>query len=176
MPEPIELCWERVGEEHIRCVALAGDQPGLGVGAGGRITWREQPDDALARICVTGDDRLALLRGSRAPGMVLSRGGRRLDVPAGRPVVLRDQDLLTVDAEGGACQLRLHVHGAATTVAAPAPVERRTSRWLVATAAALALGAGAFGGTGDGGGDAAADAQIEVRDQPPCSIKPGERP
>jgi hypothetical protein len=114
------------------------------------------------------------------------RSGRALDVPAGKPVVLIDQD----EFEVGAKRLRVHVHGAAPAIAGPSflPVPEKKSGGLRSAAAAVALGA-ALGGAAVVGagcpqtpaqprpdddsqaGDAGEQQDIEVRVAPP-SVMP----
>lgn len=161
MPQPIALCLEDLGsdspsERYTRCVAIVGRQPGLGLAHSARIVWKS-PGPLACELWVSGDDRLILYRPEGAVQVIVRRATRSLDVPAGKPVVLLDQDEL----ETGGKRMRVHVHGLARTVHAPAPLQQDRSQNLQ-IAAAVALGATV----------AACGAQkVEVRDIPP-SVMP----
>ena len=51
-------------------------------------------------LWVSADDRLILYRPEGADAVAVSRAGRSLDVPSGKPVVLIDQDQIDVDSNG----------------------------------------------------------------------------
>jgi len=200
MPSPIALCIEELepaGDtiRFVQCVAVGGLEPGLRVGADGRVLWLDGP--AAFLLCVSGDDRLVLLKPQDAvPGDIsVHRAGRSVVAAAGKPVVLLDRDRIVV----GGRAMRVHIHGAATKVHEPR-VLPQPARWKFRTAAAtLALGAvvGAASGTASGqtavpgtspesgaGGaegspdagaesDASHDAEagIEVREFPPVIVR-----
>lgn len=153
MPEPISLCIEDLDEpaertRFIRCVALAGGEPGLGVDARGKPLWRG--GSAAKRACelwVSGDERLILWRIATAPPITVRRAYRTLDVPAEKPVVVLDQDELELSG----VRLRLHVHGRAVAIHPPTPFVPR-SVGAVAVAAAMAFGSIAAGCSAKGGG------------------------
>lgn len=163
MPTPIELCLEDLAlapedERYLRCVALPGGEPGLALDHEGVVRW--MPEGAVAHgLWVSQDEQLILLRGEGALPIAVQRGGRTLEAPPGKPVVLRDQDLLLV----GHRRLRVHVHGIAQAVHPPARLSRSALAGLArAAAAAIALGSalGALDGQ-------AAPPPIEVRQHPP---------
>ncbi|HEY3354068.1 MAG TPA: hypothetical protein VGQ83_12520, partial [Polyangia bacterium] len=158
MPVPIALCLEdlapaRGTSRYLSCVALRGVEPGLTLDPTGAVQWRSA-SPAACELFVSLDQQLILLRPEGAGTVTVTREGRSLAAPAGKPVVLLDGDEITIAAR----RLRVHVHGIAPAVAAPAPVkvrERRGARR--AAAAALALGAALGCGRG-----------IEVRETPPA--------
>jgi hypothetical protein len=169
MPKPLAVCLEDLdaatpGERYLRCVALAGRQPGLRVDGAGAVLWRS--DEAVAcELWVSADDRLILYRPEGSAPVAVRRAGRVLEVPFAKPVVLLSQDEFQV----GRRRLRVHVHGIAPTVTAPAllpaperPAARSGPRNV---AAAVALGA-ALGGA----------ALFEVRCYPPSPMPPTPRP
>ena len=158
MPNPLAICIEDTdaasGACFLRCVALPGRQPGLRVSPEGTVLWKS--DDVTAcELWVSGDDRLILFRPAGAPPVRVERSGRSLDVPFDKPVVLIDQDVFQLSER----TLRVHVHGAASTVRAPSPLPaRRAVSTAARVAAVVALGA-AVAGCGK--------SQVEVRDSPP---------
>ena len=143
MPKPLAICIEDLGardegRRYLRCVAVVGRRPGLRVTGAGAVIWKS--DDAVAcELWVSGDDKLILYRPEGAPPVVCRRAGRALDVPAGKPVVLLDQDRFDV----GEKRMRVHVHGSAKVVHEPSYLAppRTTTGLPKAAAAAVALGA-----------------------------------
>jgi hypothetical protein len=168
MPQPLAICLEYLdarspAERYVRCVALPGRQPGLRIDPAGTALWRS--DDAVAcELWISADDKLILFRPEEAVPVAVRRGGRALDVPCGKPVVLLDQDEFVV----GGRRTRVHVHGVAPAVHAPSPLpvaDQRSAGGLRAAAAAVALGA-AFGAAG----------MIQVRCSPPAPVEPTPPP
>jgi hypothetical protein len=164
MPTPLEICLEEIAlppeaERLVRCVALPGGQPGLALDRQGAVRW--MPDGpADYGLWVSADDQLILRRAPGAGPITVSRGGRELEAPTTKPVVLRDQDVLRIDGHA----LRVHVHGLTDVVHPPERLSRSAlGRAARATAAALALGAAVAAG----GVTAAGPPPIEVRDHPP---------
>jgi len=141
----------------------------------GTVLWQTD-DDVACEFWVSADDRLILYRPADAAPVTVHRAGRHLDVPAEKPVVLRDQDQVDV----GGKRLRLHVHGQASAVTAPVPVEPRTrslGRAVRRAAAAVAIGSAVLAaGCGDKKDDAQDDPPIDVRDQPPVVAPPKPAP
>jgi len=173
MPEPLAICIEDLdaapgAPRYLRCTAVVGRQPGLRLDATGAVLWRS--DAAVAAdVWVSGDDQLILFRPDGAPECTVRRAGRAVVAPVGKPVVLRDQD--EVDVSGR--HLRVHVHGPAPEVTAPAPLPDGPPAQapvdagpgvFARAAAALALGA-ALGAGGC----------VEVRNNPP-DMAPPPRP
>ena len=166
MPQPIELCLEDVAADeaagvtrYLRCVALGGHQPGLGIDPDGNVTWRTAAALA-AEIWVSGDEQLILLRPAGAPTVRLSRASRELELPEGKPVVVLGGDRIEV----GPRRLQLHVHGVAESVYAPTPLLDRALGHAARAAALLAVSAAVAG--------CATPAPqpvppVEVREQPP---------
>ena len=171
-PVPLSICLEdldapRDDERYLRCVALPGEDKGLTLDSRGTVRWMPDGPEAY-ELWVSGDGRLVLFRNTGAPAVVVRRGGRSLEAPAEKPVLLVDQDLLEVAGR----RLRIHVHGEANEVHEPRFLSARAlARMARAAAAALALGSavGAAGGaqgapvqpvTGDNNA-------IEVRLNPP---------
>jgi hypothetical protein len=164
MPTPLSLCLEDLSEapggpRYMTCVAIRGDQPGLGVDRDGQVVWRSARQLAC-ELWISADDCLILLRPQQAPALRVERAGRSLDVPCGKPVVLLDQDAIHTPCRS----FRVHVHGTTEHVAAPAPfVERRSSGVLAAT---FALGVAAMGCNKTDGGTR----PVEVREAPPMVV------
>ena len=160
MSKPLAICIEDLDAQsetkYVRCVALAGRQPGLRLDRAGSVLW--QSDDGVAcELWVSADERLILYRPAGATRVILHRAGRSLDVPCGKPVVVIDKDRLDV----GARRLRIHVHGEAPLVAAPSPLPAmRSPLGRLAQAATAAAVIGAVVTTGG---------CIEVRETPPTA-------
>ena len=163
MPEPVAVCIEDRTASPARytsCVALVGRQSGLLLDARGEVHW--QRDDATAvELWVSGDDRLMAYRRAAAPPVRLQRGGRSFDLPAERPVVLLTHDDLSI----GERRLRLHLHGPAQGVHAPATVPARGWGSAGKVAAVVALGAVVAGCS-----------ELEVRENPPDVATPTATP
>ena len=186
-PRPIAICIEDMAASpdsirYTQCTVAPGDAPGLALDRQGALLWRPPELAQLCELWVSADDRLMLMRGAGAAAVTLRRGGRELDLPAAKPVVLMDQDQLEL---GGRC-LRVHVHGEAHELAAPQPLQPEEldapslSSRAMAAAAALGLGA-AVGLAGVPAVaatrtvDSSQDAAIEVRNKPP-KMAPRPRP
>ncbi len=179
MPRPQAICVEDLDAapgsvRYTRCVALAGGETGLTLDPRGDLLWQSAAQEAC-QLWVSMDERLILLRPEGAGAVTVTRGGRSLDVPHGKPVVLLDQDRLEV----GGRRLRVHVHGEAAEVHPPSPLEveqpdGRLGGIARAAATALALGA-ALGASGCKSGNNLEpnNKNIQVREVPPA---PPERP
>ena len=170
-PSSLSICLEDLDapsddERYLRCVALPGDEPGLGLDRRGLVRW--MPDGPTAyELWVSADGRLVVYRTEGAPSVTVRRGGRSLQAPEGSPVLLLDQDLLEVSGR----RLRVHIHGETDEVHEPEWLSTRAlGRMARAAAAALALGS-AVGAAGPAGGAPAQPAvgqqAIEVRLHPP---------
>ncbi len=178
-PAPQAICLEdldapRDDERYLRCVALPGDEPGLALDQGGVVRWMPDGPEAY-ELWVSGDGRLVLYRNPGAPLMVVRRGGRSLEAPAEKPVLLLDQDLLEVAGR----RLRVHAHGEAEEVHEPEFLSARSlARMARAAAAALALST-AVGAAGEArGAPSPAGVQpepIEVRLHPPRKAPPRKK-
>jgi hypothetical protein len=174
MSRPQEICLEELGsapedEGFVRCVALPGSSAGLALDRAGVVRWMHEGPDGHG-LCVSDDDRLVLLAGAEAGEVVVERGHRQAVARTGRPVVLRDQDLLHL----GGRRFRVHLHGEADALHPPERVGRSTIlRWAAAAAAALTLGASAGPEAAATGLASAEPAPIEVRARPPA--KPARR-
>jgi len=185
MPTPMAICLEdpgarAPGERYLQCVAVVGRQPGLRVDRGGTVLWRSE-EAAACELWVSLDEKLILFRPAGAAAVTVRRAGRVLDVPAGKPVVLIDQD----EFEVGAKRLRVHVHGAAPAIVGPSflPAPERKGagrRSAAAVALGAVLGGAALAGAGcpqtppaqprpdeSQAGDAGEQEDIEVRVAPP---------
>ncbi|MBU1244153.1 hypothetical protein KJ612_13195, partial [Myxococcota bacterium] len=114
MPEPIAICIENCYPLHeslryLRCVAISGAEKKLSFLPGGEVEW-QQEEPGHGQIWVSADERLIFHRPAGAVGFAqVHRGGRSVDVPEGKPVVLLDQDYIVVP---GFC-FRVHIHGPA---------------------------------------------------------------
>ena len=158
MPKPLSICIEDLrasdpDDRYTRCVALPGGQPGLGLDPQGRILW-QTGDPVACELWISGDDKLILRRREGAPPTEVRRAGRATSVPAGKPVVLLDQDEVHVGDHG----FRIHVHGAAPDVHAPTPLKARIAAAAgIAAAVALTVTPAAPVAAGE----------VEVRERPP---------
>ena len=177
MPKPKAICIEDLSaaddaSRYLRCVALAGRQPGLQVDRQGDLLWRS--DEELAcELWVSADERLICYRPDGAAPLTVQRSGRSLEVPETKPVVLLDQDQLEVGGRG----LRIHIHGEAVGIHPPSPLPVQApprpsslggvAQSAAATAAALALGL-SLGAAGCKSGPK----EIEVRAEPPSMPEP----
>ena len=177
MPKPMAICIEDVSAgKFLRCVAVAGREPGLRVDSKGDVIWRS--DEAVAcELWVSADEKLILYRPEGACAVTLRRAGRSLEVPFGKPVVMIDRDEVDV----GERRLRVHVHGDAPSVAAPSPFapEQSTLGKLARAAAAAAIIGSGVGGCNvkdivvrDGPPKPAPPPPIDVRDGPPSVEAP----
>ncbi|MDX9719518.1 MAG: hypothetical protein RBU37_02135 [Myxococcota bacterium] len=190
MPKPIAICIEDLdaaaSTRFLCCVAIAGRLDGLGLDSQAQVVWAPASEGQAPQIAVelwvSGDEKLMLYRREAAPQLWLRRGQRSLDVPAEKPVVLLDKDVV----ELGAKRLCIHVHGKAPAVSAPyfykaEPVKRSSRLGQAAmAAAALGLGATALGCQPSSNSPAPvkdeevkAQAPIEVRPEPP-SVAPAD--
>lgn len=169
MPNPKAICIEdlkpgRGRPRYLSCTAVADREEGLGLGPGGEVRWKESA--ALAcELWVSMDECLILYRRDGAPPVTVTRAGRGLRVPPEKPVVLLAGDEVGI----GARRFRVHIHGPAPAVRAPAPVQvesvfRPAARSARAAAAVAALGSMAAAGA------------VEVRDAPPKVAPPPPQP
>jgi len=136
---PIELCLESLDQleddhPYVRCVAISGAEPGLGLSAVGEITWCDA-DPAAVNLWVSADNQLIVTRGSNSDAVRLTRGERFLDLPLEKPVVILDQDFLSVNGH----TFRVHVHGIAASVEPPTKLALRRVQSMIAGAAVAAV-------------------------------------
>ncbi|MBI4864662.1 MAG: hypothetical protein HY815_31060 [Candidatus Riflebacteria bacterium] len=161
MPSALAICIEDLearscGQRYLQCVALPGRQAGLKLDSTGTVHW--QTDEPIAcELWVSADDQLVLFRTTGAAPITVHRGGRSLAAPFEKPVILLDQDELSVPDR----KLRIHVHGAATVIAPPSWLSEASLKHLARVAAA-ALAIGAAAGCGE----------ITVRQTPPSPRVP----
>lgn len=171
MAHPIAMCLEDLDASspdvrYLRCVALPGNEPGLAMDDEGHVFWKIE-GEAACELWVSADQRLILFcpdrentpsGGGEVP-VIVTRSGRSLDAPRGKPVVLLDGDQLDVAGR----RFQVHVHGQTEAVAPPSYLTHRvrSGSGFARTAAAVALGA-VLGTAG-----CHSTSQIEVRDQPP---------
>jgi hypothetical protein len=140
--EPIELCLESLDaaddeRPYVRCVALAGGGPGLGLTSAGVVVWLQNQTAALL-IWVSADNRLMIQRRDGSVHVRLTRAERFLDVPENKPVVTLHDDVIEIDGRS----FRVHVHGIAQTVSAPERLTvRRARQWIAGAALAASLAA-----------------------------------
>ena len=168
MPKPLAICIEELDPSestYTRCVALPGRQPGLRLDSGGQVMWQID-DDVSCELWVSADDRLMLYRPEGAAPVALQRAERSLEVPCGKPVVVLDQDLVSV----GSRRVRIHVHGEAPATAAPtllptAPGTLRRIAEGLSMTLAVGLTVAAVG-----------CAPIEIREAPPSVMPPSPSP
>ena len=169
LPPPKAICIEDLltaspAERYLRCVALPGRQPGLGLCDTGTVVWKD--DERLAcELWVSADERLIAYRRDGAPPLTVRRAGRSLSAPSGKPVVLLDGDELMV----GDRHVRIHVHGVAPSVHAPSPLPvRSTAAARMTAVAAAAVALSAVTGCDKPKTASPPDAGIEVRETPPA--------
>lgn len=162
MAQPTVVClerrWPESAEPYVRCVALPGRAPGLGLAHDGSILWMATEGVACS-LGISADEKLILVRHEQATAIRVSRAGRSLDVAAGKLVVLLHGD----EVELAGLRWRVHVHGPARVVAAPRALP--VGAW--AAAAALAVATSAVGCTPSSSSstawsDAAAEASREA--------------
>ncbi|MBI5533469.1 MAG: hypothetical protein HY898_12185 [Deltaproteobacteria bacterium] len=173
MPQPIAICLEDLDPSssearYVRCVALPGRVPGLAVSQAAAIVWKSD-DPIAAELWVSADQRLILFRAQGAPEVLVRRAGRGLSVPAGKPVVLLDQDELSIRNR----QLRVHIHGLTSSIHAPAPLSSKLTA-AARLAAAVTLGAATLGCPSEQ--RTPADTPIDVRDHPPAAMPEPPQP
>lgn len=134
MAQPTVVCLERrrpeTGEPFVRCVALPGRAPGLGLAHDGSIVWMASEGVACS-LGMSGDGQLILLRNAHAPAIRVLRSGRSLDVQADKLVVLLHGD----EVELAGLRWRVHVHGPAREVAPPRALT--VAAWAAAVALAV---------------------------------------
>jgi hypothetical protein len=120
MSRPLALCLEdlasQTGDRFLQCVAVPGLGRGLRLDAQGAVRWDDDDPPGCALV-VSVDEKLVLLRAEGGADASVHRAGRSLRVPAGKPVVLIDQD----EVEVAGVRWRVHVHGVAGAVKAPTP-------------------------------------------------------
>jgi hypothetical protein len=169
MPVPLEICLEEElseqDERYVRCVALPGGEPGLALDRDGVVRWMPA-EPAAYGLWISADDRLMLLRSQGSAPITVRRGGRSLEAPEAKPVVLRDQDLLVVNGR----PLRVHVHGIAHEVHAPERLSRSSLARMARTAAAAVVLSAAVALPAQLAQGALADVPppIEVQPRPPA--------
>lgn len=173
MSQSLSICIEHLdavdpNERYLRCVAMPGRGPGLRLGAGGEVLWRSD-EGASCELWTSADGRLALYRLEHGSRVVVSRAGRSIEAPAGKPVMLLHGDELEV----GGRRLRVHVHGRAPQAEPPEPVVvERNRRAFRAAATAVIVGATLVSGMAA----AQSSGPIEVRERPPAPPPPPPRP
>jgi len=112
-PSPLAICLEDLGSEvlsrrFLSCVAMVGSEPGLTLDGFGRVRWRtEAGARGELELWVSGDGCLMLMRQRGGPKVRVTRGGRHLDAPEEKPVVLLSGDVLSLKEK----ELKVHVHG-----------------------------------------------------------------
>ncbi len=143
-------------------MALPGRQPGLRLDSSGNILWRtdQAAGTGAAELWVSEDNRLILYRPDGAPPVTVRRAGRSLNVPYSKPVTLVNLDQIVLNDRN----LRIHLHGETTSLAAPAPLTpelearfRKPKLWAKGAALAAMIGALAVSG-----------GCVEVRENPPA--------
>ena len=183
MPGPQAICIEDLhatdeSSRYLRCVALAGRQPGLRLDQHGQVLWKGDEQRAC-ELWVSADERLILYRPAGSVPVTVCRAGRSLQAPEARPVVLLDGDTL----ELGGRNLRVHIHGEAPGIHPPSPLELQIptpppaagALGGIARTAAAAMALGVLAGTPGCKTKNAPDPKIEVRERPP-SVEPAPPP
>lgn len=166
---PLAICLEDLDaphddERYLRCVAVPGGEPGLGLDDAGVVHW--MPDGPSSyELWVSADGRLALERGRDTGEITVRRGGRSVQAPEGKPVILLDQDRLDVAGR----RLLVHVHGETDEVHEPSWLSSSAlARMARAAAAVVAVGtAVGVGAPAQGAPMGTAPEPIQVRRKPP---------
>jgi hypothetical protein len=138
MPQ-LALCIERLNcpenlDQFTQCVVLSGDRPGLGLDLSSQLCW-QRSDELTCEFWLSADSRVMLMRPPCARALTLVRAGRSFPIPAEKPVVLLNQDIVVTPS--GA--LRLHFHGPTENIHPPQPF--RALSKTAALAATVALSA-----------------------------------
>lgn len=176
MPEPLSLCIEDIDLEsdsrYTRCVAVPGRQSGLGLNDKGMVIWKNNQDIAC-ELWVSADNQLVLYRPEGAESLIVRRGDRHLEAPFDKPIIILNQDQVDI----GTKHLRVHVHGASTSIFPPSILrkQKRLFAMLNKVLAVLILFAGIFTGGCSNSKNVKQDekkpekgkGEIEVRDHPP---------
>jgi hypothetical protein len=175
MPKPMAVCLEDLqgtdpAERFLRCVAIPGRRPGLRLDAAGAVLWCR--DERVAgELWVSADDKLILFRPAGAAAVRVTRGGRSLAAPEDKPVVLRADDELAV----GGRRLRVHIHGAASSVVAPSPLpvtERSGSLRRAAAVVAVGAAIGAAAGLAPSCGGSSTSTQTPEPEPSDAAVTP----
>jgi hypothetical protein len=166
MPKPLAICLEDLEPgagrpRYLRCVAVVGRAPGLRVDGAGVVLWKSD-EAAACELWVSQDDKLILYRPDGGAPVTVHREGRSLAAPAGKPVVLLDQDRFEV----GARRLRVHVHGVIDHVYAPSPLPEPASTGRARAAVAVAALGATLGAADCKKAEPTQD--VEVRATPPA--------
>ncbi len=169
---PLAICLEDLDaphddERYLRCVAVPGGEPGLGLDHKGVVHW--MPDGPSSyELWVSADGRLALERGSDAAEITVRRGGRSLQAPRSKPVILLDQDLMEVAGR----RLQVHIHGETEEVHEPSWLSSSAlGRMARAAAAVVAMGTAVGAGAPAQGAPVGTDPEpIQVRRKPPKPV------
>jgi hypothetical protein len=177
MPSHIEVCLEELDahpeeECFVRCVAVAGGQPGLALDREGLVRWMPDDEDRCHGLWVSQDGRLMLHGSESTAAAVVERGHRSQEAPVGKPVVLIDQDILLL----GGKRLLVHLHGETEELYEPERLTRSAMRrFFEAAAVAARL---TLGGTALAAGSAQSPTvglqeppSIEVRLRPPAPVR-----
>lgn len=166
MSKPLAICIENLNarshsSRYLRCVALPGRQAGLRLDRKGKVQWMQE-DMVACELWVSADDRLILYREEGMEPIQVQRAGRSLDVPFSKPVVLLNQDQITI----GDQTLRVHIHGEARVVSPPSyfPINPGAVSRLTKAAGTAAI-VGALIATGS-----CTEPTIEIRDFPPIVV------
>lgn len=112
-PSRLAICLEDLGSEDLSrrflsCVAMVGSEPGLTLDEFGRVYWMAETSGwGELELWVSGDGCLMLMRQRGGPKVRVTRGGRHLDAPEEKPVVLLSGDVLSLSKK----ELKVHVHG-----------------------------------------------------------------
>jgi hypothetical protein len=131
----MELCLEELEDQaspepYLRCVAVAGGQPGLCFSPDGEVVWKLN-EHAAAELWVSGDDKLIFYRKQSEGVVSLTRLSRHLELPLGKPVVVLHGDEICVKNR----RYRVHVHGTAQEIVPPTRLDLRRTRHAVVGAA-----------------------------------------
>ena len=175
----MEICLEELdtpenNEPFIRCVALPGGEEGLSLDRHGQIRWMPEPGEATQShygLWTSADDKLVLFRAKEAADpIIVERGGRTLQAPAEKPVILLDGDTLRVNGRS----YRVHFHGETDAIYPPERLSRSTISKLVggAVAATMALGTMVSSSTSAETTNSQRSNLIEVRTHPPAPMPP----
>ncbi|MBU1240973.1 hypothetical protein KKF84_02165 [Myxococcota bacterium] len=122
MPNPVAICLEAINStsdssRFTQCVVITGADTGLGLDDQGSTTWLEN-DTTAVEFFISADDRVMAMKTEicQVP-VTISRAGRSVAPPAGKPVVLLSGDRISL----GDRAFIIHFHGGAEVIHEPVP-------------------------------------------------------
>jgi hypothetical protein len=115
-------------------VAVVRGTPGLGIDPQGEIVWCEN-NRAAASLWISSDGELMVSQPYDNAKVELTQGSLIVHVPKGKPVVILNEDVLTIEGHA----FRVHICGRTNAVLAPEHLSLRRNQIFVAAGAMAAL-------------------------------------